>query len=62
MLTYKAFCPYFVGDHATVGHEIGRHAELGYTTFNLDTPAEKQDLKHTAVVPDTARNRLGGRV
>jgi alkanesulfonate monooxygenase len=59
---YKTFCPYFVGDYATVGQEIGRYAELGYTTFILDTPAEEQDLKHTAVVLDIARNRLRGRV
>jgi len=57
---YKTFCPYFVGDYATVGHEIGRYVELGYTTFILDTPAEEQDLKHTTAVLDIARNRLRG--
>ncbi|MCC2321240.1 LLM class flavin-dependent oxidoreductase [Cellulomonas xiejunii] len=59
--SYKTFCPYFVGDYATVGEEIGRYVDAGYTTFILDTPAEEQDLKHTAVVLDMARSRLGGR-
>ncbi|MFJ8752647.1 LLM class flavin-dependent oxidoreductase [Streptomyces sp. NPDC102441] len=59
---YRTFCPYFVGDYDTVGREIGRYVELGYTTFILDTPAEEQDLKHTAAVLDIARNRSRGRV
>lgn len=59
---YKTFCPYFVGDYATVGHEIGRYVELGYTTFILDTPAEERDLEHTAVALDIARNRFRERV
>ncbi|WLW54336.1 LLM class flavin-dependent oxidoreductase [Streptomyces sp. YU58] len=59
---YKTFCPYFVGDYATVGEEIGRYVELGYTTLILDTPAEEQDLTHTAVALDIARNRFRERV
>ncbi|WP_434441751.1 LLM class flavin-dependent oxidoreductase [Lentzea sp. E54] len=57
---YKTFCPYFVGDYATVGREVGRYVELGYTTFVLDTPAEEQDVKHTAVALDIAGNRPKG--
>jgi alkanesulfonate monooxygenase len=56
---YKTFCPYFVGDYASVGREVGRYLELGYTTFILDTPAEEQDLEHIAVAVDIARNRSG---
>uniref|UniRef100_A0AAU3GMJ7 LLM class flavin-dependent oxidoreductase n=1 Tax=Streptomyces sp. NBC_01401 TaxID=2903854 RepID=A0AAU3GMJ7_9ACTN len=59
---YRTFCPYFVGDYATVGQEIGRYVALGYRTFILDTPAQEQDLKHTAVVLDMAGNRSRGRV
>ena len=52
--TYRTFCPYFVGDHTTVGRQIGRYLELGYTTFILDTPAEEQDLDHIASALDEA--------
>ncbi|WP_051274750.1 LLM class flavin-dependent oxidoreductase [Cellulomonas sp. URHD0024] len=55
---YKTFCPYLVGDYATVGQQIGRYVELGYTTLILDAPAEQRDLEHTAVVLDIARGSL----
>ncbi|GAA4956892.1 LLM class flavin-dependent oxidoreductase [Actinoplanes utahensis] len=60
--TFKTFCPYFVGDYATVGRELGRYVELGYATFILDTPAKEQDLKHLEVVLEIARNLRKERV
>jgi alkanesulfonate monooxygenase len=56
---YKTFCPYLVGDYATVGREIARYFDLGYRTLILDTPAQEQDLMHTAAVLDIARSRSG---
>lgn len=59
---YKTFCPYLVGDHATVGRAIETYIDLGYRTFILDVPAEEQDLEHIAVALDIARRSAGLRV
>ncbi|AGL16379.1 LLM class flavin-dependent oxidoreductase [Actinoplanes sp. N902-109] len=54
---YRTFCPYLVGDYVTVGREVGRYLDLGYTTLILDTPEKEQDLEHIAVALDIARTR-----
>lgn len=59
---YKTFCPYLVGDYETVGREVARYFDLGYRTLILDTPAQEQDLVHTAAVLDVARSLSGERV
>ena len=41
---YSTFCPYLVGDYATVADEIARYLDLGYTTFILDIPRSGDDL------------------
>lgn len=45
---YQTFCPYLVGDSATVAAELRRYIELGFSTFVLDIPATEEDLWHTA--------------
>jgi len=51
---YKTFCPYLVGDHASVAAELARYLELGFSTFILDIPTCESDLEHTAAVFDEA--------
>jgi alkanesulfonate monooxygenase len=41
---YKTFCPYLVGDHATVADQIARYATSGATTFILDIPPSRSEL------------------
>lgn len=43
---YKTMCPYLVGSYDRVAVEIGRYLGLGYRTFILDIPAERDDLHH----------------
>lgn len=45
---YKTFCPYLVGSHETVGLELSRYVEAGFSTLILDVPREREDLQHTA--------------
>jgi alkanesulfonate monooxygenase len=47
---HKTFCPYLVGDFATVAKEITRYLELGYTSFILDIPVDADDLETAAIV------------
>jgi alkanesulfonate monooxygenase len=47
---HRTFCPYLVGDFATVAREIARYLQLGYRSFILDIPSEAIDLESTAVV------------
>ena len=42
---YATFCPYLVGDYATVSREIARYLALGYKTFILDIPRSRRDLE-----------------
>jgi len=42
---YQTFCPYLVGDHATVAAEIARYRGLGATTFILDIPPSRAELE-----------------
>jgi len=55
---YKTFCPYLVGDHATVGNEIKKYLTLGYKTLILDAPVEEKDLAHTNAALAVALNSL----
>jgi len=43
---YKTMCPYLVGSHDRVAREIGRYMGLGYRTFILDIPTQREDLDH----------------
>jgi len=55
---YKTFCPYLVGDHATVAGEVARYARLGATTFILDIPPSRDELAEIERVFDLARQRV----
>jgi alkanesulfonate monooxygenase len=54
---YKTFCPYLVGDYNQVRSEIAKYIEKGICTFILDVPPNRDELAHTAVVFDGARER-----
>jgi alkanesulfonate monooxygenase len=65
---HRTFCPYLVGDFATVAGEIGRYLSLGHRTFILDIPLEADDLTTAAEVfriaatthcPDNGRHLTG---
>ena len=43
---YKTFCPYLVGDYATVAAELARYINLGFHTYIVDIPPSEEDLFH----------------
>jgi alkanesulfonate monooxygenase len=47
---HRTFCPYLVGDFATVAREIARYLALGYSSFILDIPVDAGDLETAATV------------
>jgi alkanesulfonate monooxygenase len=47
---HRTFCPYLVGDFATVAQEIARYLSLGHTSFILDIPLDAEDLATAAHV------------
>jgi alkanesulfonate monooxygenase len=47
---HRTFCPYLVGDFASVAKEIARYLALGHTSFILDIPVEAEDLDTAAIV------------
>lgn len=46
---YKTFCPYLVGDYDKVAAELARYIALGFHTFILDIPPNKEELYHTNI-------------
>jgi alkanesulfonate monooxygenase len=52
---YKTFCPYLVGGYESVARAIAEYLDLGFTTFVMDVPRERQDLLHIGIVFDRAR-------
>jgi alkanesulfonate monooxygenase len=55
---YKTFCPYLVGDYATVAAEVARYIALGFRTFIVDIPPNEEELYHTDVVFKQAVNQF----
>ena len=45
---YKTMCPYLVGSYERVAEEISRYRRVGYKTFILDIPPNREELEHTA--------------
>ena len=43
---YKTFCPYLVGSYQTVADELRRYMQIGYSTFILDIPPNREELQH----------------
>jgi alkanesulfonate monooxygenase len=54
---YKTFCPYLVGDHATVADQINHYGRLGATTFILDIPPSREELSEVERVFSMATER-----
>ncbi len=54
---HRTFCPYLVGDFATVAREIARYLQVGYRSFILDIPTGADDLDTAAVVFDQAQRQ-----
>lgn len=56
---YKTFCPYLVGSHKTVADLIAGYRALGSTTFILDIPPSREELREIetvfALAQDSAR-------
>lgn len=55
---YKTFCPYLVGGYDRVGREIRSYIDKGYRSFILDIPPSYDELEHTGIVFDKARETL----
>jgi len=55
---HRTFCPYLVGDFATVAQEIARYLHLGYSSFILDIPACAEDLETAARVFRLAQEQV----
>ena len=47
---YKTFCPYLVGDYDQVAEQIALYMHVGYRTFILDIPPDREELAHTKEV------------
>lgn len=43
---YKTFCPYLVGSYERVADEISQYVQIGFETFILDIPPNKEELQH----------------
>jgi alkanesulfonate monooxygenase len=54
---YKGFCPYLVGSYTQVAGEVSRYVAAGCRTFILDVPESEEELAHTAIVFQRARQR-----
>ena len=55
---YKTFCPYLVGSHQEVAHEVSRYIANGADTFILDIPSSPDDLQHVSMVFELATSGL----
>jgi alkanesulfonate monooxygenase len=51
---YKTFCPYLVGDYATVAGQIAHYQANGASTFILDIPPSREELTHMEQVFQSA--------
>ena len=52
---YKTMCPYLVGSYECVGKELGRYLRSGYTKFVLDIPSDAEELRHTRIAFERAK-------
>ncbi len=51
---YKTFCPYLVGSYERIAREIAGYIQIGFQTFVLDIPPDKEELEHINIVFDKA--------
>jgi alkanesulfonate monooxygenase len=54
---YNTFCPYLVGSYQDVSDEISSYLEIGYRTFILDIPPDREELQNMQVVFQMASER-----
>jgi alkanesulfonate monooxygenase len=54
---YKTFCPYLVGSYERVAEELARYIGLGFGTFIVDIPTDREELEHTGVAFERALAR-----
>lgn len=47
---YKTFCPYLVGNYQEVSGEVSKYLQVGYRTFILDIPPNREELQHVQLV------------
>ena len=55
---YKTFCPYLVGSYEQVTDEISRYIKVGFETFILDIPPSREELEHTGLVFEKAKEAV----
>jgi alkanesulfonate monooxygenase len=54
---YKTFCPYLVGSYQEVSEELSAYLQIGYRTFILDIPANREELQNVQIVFQMASER-----
>ena len=54
---YNTFCPYLVGSYQDISDEISSYLEIGYRTFILDIPPNREELQNVQVVFQMASER-----
>jgi len=47
---YRTFCPYLVGSYQDVSKELSGYMQVGYRTFILDIPPNREELLHAQAV------------
>jgi alkanesulfonate monooxygenase len=52
---YKTFCPYLVGSYSQVADLLARYMALGARTFILDVPSSEEELAHSRIALEQAR-------
>lgn len=54
---YKTFCPYLVGSYEEVSEELSSYLQIGYRTFILDIPSNREELRNVQIVFQMASER-----
>ena len=54
---YQTFCPYLVGGYQEVSEEISGYLQVGYRTFILDIPPNREELRNVQIVFQMASER-----
>src|SRR6266478_6269262 len=54
---YKTFCPYLVGSYQEVSEELSAYLQIGYRTFILDIPPNREELQNVQIVFQMASER-----
>jgi alkanesulfonate monooxygenase len=55
---YKTFCPYLVGAYDDVAGSVAEYLDLGFTSFIMDVPRDREDLTHASIVFDRAQELM----